>query len=218
MTTPRTAAEQLADIYDGVPPPGADLLIPQLAKQLLDEHRRLQDAFELLHGRVVGTCDLDANEAPPPAETFWADQLEQLLHTARELVGDIEPEKHPAHTVTVTKLAAGFDHNDKREHEYVVGNDTIGWTSHQVTHPAACHALPYGRACWLDETWYEGPYRYDEVAPGTYQATWVSEAVGDHLGEFSHMDEYVHYERTGDAPERPAKPEPWGGYSDGVPF
>lgn len=175
------------------------------------------EALERLHARVHRDFNFDAGECAPPTEDEPAlRMMDDLVRFADDVylpladatratpqrgTGDDEPDKYPPHTVTVTHLPPGFDHQDRREHEYVVGNDTVGWTSHQVEHPDACHRLPYGRHCWLDENWYEGPYRYDEIEPGTYETTWVSEMVGDHNGEFSHMDEYVHYERTGDAPD-----------------
>ena len=226
----RTAAEQLADIFDGDPPPGADLLIPQLAKQLLAEHGTLR-------ARIAADCAQRADYYNHPEiwkpqsqspDAIAARAMQQAWSTAARLIrsGEIpaehvqdgEPDAHPPHQVTVTSLPPGFDHSDQREYEYIVGNDTAGWTSHQVEHPDACHALPYGRVCWLDENWYDGPYRYDEVEPGTYRVTLEHQDIGDHRGEYSHTEQYVHYERTGDASERPAKPEPVGGYSDGAPF
>lgn len=192
--------------------------------QPCDHNSDAFEALERLHGRIHRDFNFDAGECAPPTEdeialrmmddlVTFADEVYLPLADATRVAprrgpGDDETDKYPPHTVTVTHLPPGFDHQDRREHEYVVGNDIVGWTSHQVEHPDACHRLPYGRHCWLDENWYEGPYRYDEIEPGRYQATRVSEMVGDHNGEFSHMDEYVHYERTGDAPGQDAEPGP----------
>jgi len=191
--------------------------------QPCDHNSDAFEALERLHGRVHRDFNFDASESAAPDDERWARVMDDLVAFADEVYlpladatraapqrgpGDDETDKYPPHTVTVTHLPPGFDHQDRHEHEYVVGNDTVGWTSHQVEHPDACHRLPYGRHCWLDENWYEGPYRYDEIEPGRYQATRVSEMVGDHNGEFSHMDEYVHYERTGDAPGQDAEPNP----------
>lgn len=249
-TTP-TAADQLDDIYDGTPPPGADILIPQLAKQLLADYRALAaerdaaaqratcaedcqllteqyaqayiDAFERLHVRVVGTCDLDATEAPPPAEPFWADQLQRLLRAAHDLAENLDPmgglDQPIPHLVDVTHLPDGFDRSDLRAHEYVIGNDTAGYVSHQVTHSAACHLLPYGEACWFDDEWNNGQFTYDDIAPGRYVVTRCRQDVGDHRGEFSHTEEYLDYERIGDAPQRTtAAPSDGAGYSEESPF
>lgn len=211
-----------------------DLTAGPLTIEDTDAIRRTRD-YLAVHLRVhgphtpVGTID----ESAQPGGFLWkltpADLGRALVPANRHVThagmqaphgepADDESEKYPAHTVIVTRLPAGFDHQDRREHEYVVGNDVAGWTSHQVTHPDACHELPYGRPCWLDENWYEGSYRPDELEPGQYEATWVSQMVGDHHGEFSHTDEYVRYERTGDAPERPGSPEPSEGYSTKPPF
>jgi len=265
MTTPRTAAEQLEDIFDGDPPDGADLLIPQLAKQLFDEHRQLKASNELMARELQrGALDttgplreIAALRAELEAVAAERDQLCAAVDRTtkrltryydagvrdvniRQVIGLLSPtwpdgnyeatpdhadaqtapaaQTHPPHQVVVTHLPGGFDLSDRKPHEQLIGNGVAGWVSHLPAHPAACHQLPYGTQCWFDDEWEHGQYTYDDVQPGLYTVTHVREDVGDHEGEYSHTEEYLHYERTGDAPERPAKPEPWGGYSDGAPF
>lgn len=242
---PRTPAEQLQRIFDGEEP-GDDGLIAALSRQVLAERDQLADrvesaevcqqqaedyarayadAFERLHGRVVGTCDLDAAEAPPPSETYWADQIERLLHDARQLADGIDPMGTPEptpHLVTVTHHSAAIDPSDTREHEYLVADHTGGgWFSHLVQHSATCNLLPYGKPCWFDDEWNNGAYSYENVAPGQYHVLPAHQDVGDHLGEFSHTEDYLDYTRIGDAPERTAAPTPavpFGTYSEEPPF
>lgn len=130
---------------------------------------------------------LDAAEAAP------------CRHDDATAPADLQP-----HQVIVTHLPPGFDHNDRQAHEYVIGNDVVGWTSYLVQHPAACHRLPYGEYCWFDDEWHNGQFDYDNVAPGLYSVTHGHQDVGDHHGEYSHTEDFLHYERIGDAPERPA--------------
>jgi len=235
-TTPLSVVDQLADIFDGTPPPGADVLIPQLAKQLLADHRftlvelaaataRLEaaeacqlqaeeyaetyiEAFERLSMRVHRDFNFDAGESAAPADERWARVMDDLVTFTEELADRLDPmggvgEPTP-HLVDVTRLPKGFDSNDTRPHEYVIGNDVFGRFSHQVTHSAACHLLPYGKLCWFDDEWHNGQFAYDNIEPGRYAVTRGRQDVGDHHGEYSHTDEFLHYERIGDAPERPA--------------
>lgn len=173
--------------------------------QAEDYARAYIDAFEQLHGRVVGTCDLDAAEAPPPAEAYWADQIEQLLHTARELAEDLDPmddsqAKAAPHLVTVTRLDVGFDPSDTRRFEYIVGNDVTGRISHLVTHSAACHLLPYGQQCWLDDEWERGQFSFADIAPGRYIVTLHRQAIDG--GETSGTEESPEYQRLNTSPAR----------------
>lgn len=243
---PRTAVEQLHAIFDGTEH-ADDGRIAALAKQLLAERDQLAeqlrgaqacqtqaedyarayiDAFERLHLRVVGTCDLDAAEAPAPSEQFWADQIERLLQDAKQLYDAIDPmigtrpESTP-HLVVVTHLDPGFDHNDRRPFEYVIGNDVVGWTSHLVTHSAICHLLAYGEQCWFDDEWHHGQFDYGATPPGLYRVLHGQQDVGDHHGEYSHTEDFLDYQRIGNAPTPAADTTPThshAGYSEEAPF
>lgn len=173
--------------------------------QAEDFARAYIDAFERLHGHVIGTCDLDAAEAPPPAETYWADQIEQLLHAARQLADGLDPmddsrAKAAPHLVTVTRLDAGFDPSDTRRFEYIVGNDVTGRVSHLVTHSAACHLLPYGQQCWLDDEWEHGQFSFADIAPGRYIVTLRRQDIGS--GESSVTEEAPEYQPLNSSPTR----------------
>lgn len=133
---------------------------------------------------------------------------------------DCADDEPAPHVVAVTHLPGDFDMNDRKPHEQLIGNGVAGWVSHQVTHPPACHALPYGQPCPFDDEWENGQYTYDDTPPGLYHVQNRAHDVADHEGEYSHTEDYLDYQRVGDPPQRTVSPPADFGphYSDGVPF
>jgi hypothetical protein len=146
-----------------------------------------------------------------------AEQHEQRHHAEEHKpAADADPVPH---TVTVTRLPAGFDTSDTHEFELLVADNTTGgWVSHLVQHPTACYTLPYGKPCWFDDEWENGQFSYETVEPGLYTVLPGHHDVGDHRGEYSHTEDYLDYERIGDAPDRPTEAIDTAGYSEESPF
>lgn len=79
----------------------------------------------------------------------------------------------------------------------------------EVDHDPSCSTLPAGACCWYDLNAKE----YSGQAPhevGLYRVRIAHQEVGDHLGEFSHVDEYLEVEQFDETSGawKPWTPEP----------
>lgn len=227
----------LSDLLPDGTPQDAPVRIGPLRTMLAERHalttraETTESAFDQLHARINRDFNFDAAESAAPEDEYWARLMDDLVTFANDLSHALEtmtqveartgkPQPAP-HMVTVTHLDPGFDPNDQKPHELLISNHASdsGWISHLVEHPAACNLLPYGQRCWFDDEWHNGQFTYDAVEPGLYRVLPAQQDVGDHRGEYSHTEDYLDYQRIGDAPKPPEPPAAVAaGYSEEPPF
>lgn len=226
----------LSDLLPDGTPQDAPVRIGPLRTMLAERHaltmraETTESAFDQLHARINRDFNFDAGECAPPEGETALRMMDDLVTFANDLSHGLEavtqidtrtgkPAPAP-HAVTVTHLDSGFDQADQKPHELLVADHASGgWVSHVVAHPAACNLLPYGQQCWFDNEWHNGQFTYDNVEPGLYRVLPAQQDVGDHRGEYSHTEDYLDYQRIGDAPDRPAAAAAGtAGYSEEPPF
>lgn len=104
MTDQTPAAEPLSDYLLGQLRILLDCDVPTIKAEsvaaLVARLDRAEDALERLHARILRDLPGDASELPPPADQWWARQLDGLVTFAGELALQAEGAPATANTTT----------------------------------------------------------------------------------------------------------------------